>query len=481
MSFVLDKTMNPAKVFIERKTKVVERWDPHHYRPEFSRLASQIRAINSRKLQNIVKLSSEQWDQKSHFGEEFPYVEISNIDLFLGRLNAPKVIPTSEAPSRAKMLVRPGDLLVSLTRPTRGAICFVCNDVPLAVASNGLAIIRSIDRSSILPGFLYHILRSSICISQFDQHSSGGNYPAITEDSFLRLLIPLPSITEQENFSDQLDAYYCKAEANLSQASSLLASIDDVLLDELGITCQPEPANTLESRIFKSRFVALTGRRLDPLYHQADIFAFARDVKYGLQRLGDKVDYFISGFPAGRNDQGGEEDGGIIQVRPTNISEDRELVFKRNVYIATLDMKTCKADILMRGEVLFNNTNSQEQVGKTAWFDLDGNYFSSNHITRIGTKSGELAPQYLTYILNLYQRKKVFFKLCTNWNNQSGVGSDILWRIPIPLPKFTRQTEIVMRLETVRAKARALRDQARADLEKAKRDIENLILGKEAG
>jgi type I restriction enzyme S subunit len=136
--------------------------------------------------------------------------------------------------------------------------------------------------------------------------------------------------------------------------------------------------------------------------------------------------------------------------------------------------------VLKRREVLFNNTNSQEQVGKTVWFDLDGHYFSSNHITRIGTKSAELNPQYLAAVLNIYQRRKVFFKLCTNWNNQSGVGSDILQRMPVPIPKPARQTAIVERLEVVRDKARALREQARADLEKAKRDIEALILGKEA-
>jgi type I restriction enzyme S subunit len=75
----------------------------------------------------------------------------------------------------------------------------------------------------------------------------------------------------------------------------------------------------------------------------------------------------------------------------------------------------------------------------------------------------------------------VFFKLCTNWNNQSGVGSDILQRIPIPLPRRTRQTEIVKRLEAVRVEACTLSEQAHADIEKAKQDIEALILGKEGG
>ena len=135
--------------------------------------------------------------------------------------------------------------------------------------------------------------------------------------------------------------------------------------------------------------------------------------------------------------------------------------------------------MLKRGEVLFNNTNSQEQVGKTVLFDFEGNYFSSNHITRIGTKAADLNALFLTYVLNLYQRQKVFFKLCTNWNNQSGVGSDILQHILIPLPNLVRQAAIVSRLEQIRDQARVLRKQANADFEKAKQHIENLILGTE--
>ena len=82
-------------------------------------------------------------------------------------------------------------------------------------------------------------------------------------------------------------------------------------------------------------------------------------------------------------------------------------------------------------------------------FELKGDYSCSNHITCIATDSDRLDPQYLGYVLNLYQRQKVFFKLCTNWNNQSGVGVDVLSKIPVPLPVVKRQVQIVHRLDKV--------------------------------
>ena len=38
---------------------------------------------------------------------------------------------------------------------------------------------------------------------------------------------------------------------------------------------------------------------------------------------------------------------------------------------------------MYQGDVIFNNTNSEDLVGKTAYFDLTGNFVLSNHMTII--------------------------------------------------------------------------------------------------
>jgi type I restriction enzyme S subunit len=106
------------------------------------------------------------------------------------------------------MIVRPGDLLVSLTRPTRRAIAFIPGDLPLAIASNGFAVIRNIDETRVLSRFLFHLLRSRLCVAQFDQRSSGGNYPAMSEDQLLRVLIPIPDLRDQLRIIALLDQQY---------------------------------------------------------------------------------------------------------------------------------------------------------------------------------------------------------------------------------------------------------------------------------
>jgi len=183
--------------------------------------------------------------------------------------------------------------------------------------------------------------------------------------------------------------------------------------------------------------------RLDPLYYYSDAFQVLKKSGFTIKTIGDVISYIKTGFPAGSNSQLRNKQG-IIQIRPTNINKDNLLVFEKNIYIKPDIAEKRKEDVIKKREILFNNTNSQELVGKTAYFDLEGNYFCSNHITRIKVKEDIILPKYLWILLNLYQRNKVFFNLCTNWNNQSGVNIESSKRIKIPIPSIKEQEKIIV-------------------------------------
>lgn len=474
------------RAFYVSRSMLGNRLDAEFFQPKHYRLLEEMNASSSPVLA-LYKIAKRVVDgpfgsaikAEDYTDEGIPFLRVADVTRGEGTIRTEDLAFIShEAHERIlRSRVQPGDVVVAKTGATMGVASLIPSSLPEANIRADLAAITLNDPER--AQYLVNFINTRMGYQLFWRLNSGATRGRVVIENLKGYPILWPSDEVCKEMNLRIAQARQEKKRKEAAAEDLLATIDEVLLDELGIPRQPEPPNTRESRIFKSSFENLTGQRWDPIYHQTDIFAFVRDAKCELQRLGGKVNYFITGFPAGRGDQADEDDGGIIQIRPTNLSNDRELVFNRNVYIAVSELKTRKSDVLKRGEVLFNNTNSQEQVGKTVWFDLERDYFSSNHITRIGAKTGELDPQYLAYILNLYQRRKVFFKLCTNWNNQSGVGSDVLQRIPIPLPKPMRQAEIVKRLETVRAKARVLREQAHTDIEKAKRDIEALILGKE--
>ena len=205
------------------------------------------------------------------------------------------------------------------------------------------------------------------------------------------------------------------------------------------------PENIDNNKIFIINRSDIEGR-LDPLYYNSNLTKYIKN--YPFVRLETVCLHFKSGFGAGKDDQVSDEDG-IIQIRPTNMDKEGLLIFDKNVYVPS----NSKIKFVKKGTILFNNTNSQELVGKTAILEVDGSYYTSNHITSIIVNDDIIIPKYLWLILNLYQKSKVFYSICTNWNNQSGVGLDVLKSIKIPLPDIAIQKNIVRKIELAYAKS----------------------------
>ena len=85
-----------------------------------------------------------------------------------------------------------------------------------------------------------------------------------------------------------------------------------------------------------------------------------------------------NGFACGDwNDEG----KGILQLRPFNITNSGRVDLGATKYVET--DRNVEAYILRERDVVFNNTNSEDLVGKTAYWSLDGQYTLSNHMTLI--------------------------------------------------------------------------------------------------
>lgn len=201
--------------------------------------------------------------------------------------------------------------------------------------------------------------------------------------------------------------------------------------------------------------------RIDPLFYSGGIFQIIKKSPFEIKTINDVSLYLNTGFPAGLNLQDSKENG-IIQIRPTNIGEDCLLKFDKNIYLKKEYVDSKKSNLLKKNDILFNNTNSQELVGKTAFFDLDGEYFCSNHITRIGVNDELIYPKYLWIILNLYQSHKNFYKICTNWNNQSGINKELLNDVKIPLPPLKVQEKLIAIMQNVYDLRKKKDDEAKA-------------------
>lgn len=161
-------------------------------------------------------------------------------------------------------------------------------------------------------------------------------------------------------------------------------------------------------------------------------------------------------------------------MRPFSITTDGELSFATKKYVPLASLTT--ADFCEKGEVLFNNTNSIDLVGKTTVFDVDCSCAVSNHITRLKLKDG-VDPYYVAAFFNMLLRLDYWKFLCTNFNNQSGINNETLKKVRIILPDIDKQREFAGEVVSHYKKAIQLREQADREVSMAKDEFEKKMLG----
>ena len=185
------------KVFAVTRRAAPARFDPHFHLPAFAQNQRMLAANGGEPLGNIATFSNEIWKPEKHDAPTFRYIEISSVDRDTGEAQA-VATPVVEAPSRARMAVHTGDIIVSLTRPHHGSIAQITSALDGCVASTGFSVIRNVDQSRVMNDYLWCILRRKMCLSQMLQRASGGNYPAITEPELAKVLIPVPTMAIQK-------------------------------------------------------------------------------------------------------------------------------------------------------------------------------------------------------------------------------------------------------------------------------------------
>ncbi len=133
---------------------------------------------------------------------EITYFDIGSIDNELGVVADPMRVLSSKAPSRARQVVKPGDVLFSTVRPYLRGIA----QVPLTengVASTGFCVLRP--EGSISAKYLYYLVRSDEFLDGLLPLQRGVSYPAVREIDVLTQLIPVAPIAEQNRIVEKLD------------------------------------------------------------------------------------------------------------------------------------------------------------------------------------------------------------------------------------------------------------------------------------
>ena len=133
---------------------------------------------------------------------------------------------------------------------------------------------------------------------------------------------------------------------------------------------------------------------------------------------------------------------GLPHLRPFNISDAGSLDLSELYQVPASEAPRGKTS-LEEGDILFNNTNSAELVGKSA---IIGNPMAagfSNHMTRIRVDKGRVEPAFFGYWLRRLRSTGHFTAHATQWVSQAAYKSSELRKLDLELPTLPEQRRIV--------------------------------------
>ncbi len=188
----------------------------------------------------------------------------------------------SSAPSRARRVVRPGDVLLCTVRPALQAHAFAGS--PQAdglICSTGFAVIRA--RKGMVPRYLYHLIFSDAVSKQLRRLETGSNYPAVNETDIRLLHIPRAPEVEEHHIAailDTIDAAIQRTEALITKLKHMKAGLLHDLLTS-GIDESGEVRDISDDREqFKDSPLGLIPRTWE-IRHLRDLVESAVDGPFG--------------------------------------------------------------------------------------------------------------------------------------------------------------------------------------------------------
>ena len=153
-------------------------------------------------------------DPSTEPNAEITYFDISSIDNEAGVITDPKVILGVDAPSRARQIVEPWDVLFSTVRPNLRAVALV-PEVVKGIASTGFCVLRA--AKSVDPRYLHFFVRSEGFLDALLPLQRGVSYPAVRSGDVVSQFIPLPPAAEQTRIVEKLEELLSDLDAGAAE------------------------------------------------------------------------------------------------------------------------------------------------------------------------------------------------------------------------------------------------------------------------
>ena len=395
--------------------------------------------------------------------EQPRYIRITDIDE--NGLISPDELGATVANLDDKYILNENDIVIARSGATVGK-AYIHKNLPYTCVYAGYLIRFIVDSKKILPDYLFAYTQLNTYKEWVNAIQRPSAQPNINAEEYQSLEIPLPNISKQQEIVGYIDTAYAQKRAKETEAQQLLDSIDDYLLEELGITI-PSVDDGLKNRIFLSSFSKIEGNRIDPKYNK-QIRCFQESYDSDIWKTLSSVS-IVKGQYGANEAAIAYQEGDTRYIRITDIDEIGNL--------KEYDKKTAQniddAYLLHNEDILFARSGS---VGKCYLHrDVNPSIFAG-YLIRFVLNKDVILPEFLFYYCN----SSIYWYWVDTIHRpavQANINAEEYCGMPIPVPTINKQQEIVDYIADIRAQAKALQVEGKTILENAKRKVEQMIIG----
>lgn len=191
-----------------------KRLDAEYYHPQYEKLLKHIIKSKSgySKLVDSAPISKDQIDPSVKPNNLFTYVELSDINESLGVIDMQTKIYGKEAPSRARMLLKEGDVIASAVKGSFSKIAIVSGEHDNAVGSTGFFVFRP---KEIPSEYILALIKSPIVQFQLEREAVGTILSSVPKESINKIIIPNISQDKQKIIANMVkESQQIQSEAN---------------------------------------------------------------------------------------------------------------------------------------------------------------------------------------------------------------------------------------------------------------------------
>lgn len=368
----------------------------------------------------------ESFDPKVSY-DKATYIDISAIDAESKTVQNARSLRVQELPSRARRIVKTGDVLLATVRPYRRSVAIV-PELSNPIASSGFCVLRP--AAGVHERFLYFLVQSDRYMEGLLPLQRGVSYPAVSESDVKGQQVAIPPAAEQVRIVAKLERLLSDLQIGISETKSALA-----------------------------KSVQLRALLIDHVYSQS--FGTADALLESEVRSDDQHDLWpavslgdlLISASYGTSIKTSENANGNLVLRIPNVEQGQLNLDSLKYSTQTLDLGP--EDALTSGDILVVRTNGSIQlVGRAALVDdrLPENTYFASYLIRLRVDQEVVDPAWIELFFASSEARASIERGAASTSGQHNINLRVLRSLQVPIPSLETQQQILRRFRGVTEK-----------------------------